>query len=83
MRDELVQKLLRVVSLGDPDLTLAATKVFIAMDALNAKKREAEQRRLEAEHARKLQLIELAVRLGVVDSNSGSTGITHNAAAAG
>ena len=77
IRSEVVDKLQFISKHGSPELAIAASRVLLAADALNAKKREAEQRRLEAEHARKLQLIELAVRLGIVDVDGGSTGTPH------
>jgi hypothetical protein len=72
LRETVISQLHDLAASGDPDLAIAASKVIIAADALNIRKREAEQKRLEAEHARKLQLIELAVRVGII-GNDGET----------
>ena len=74
LRSEIVETLTEIVRSGVPDFQLAASKVLLAADALNAKKREIERKRLEAEHARKLQLIEAAVKLGIVGNAGGSAG---------
>ena len=58
----------------DPKIALLATKVLISADSADDKKALAEQRRQEAEHARKLQLIELAVKLGIAQPDSVTIG---------
>jgi|688.fasta_scaffold400794_1 uncharacterized membrane protein len=56
----------------DPKIALLATKVLIIADSSDDKKALAEQKRQEAEHARKLQLLELAIKHGLVaDVGSG------------
>jgi hypothetical protein len=73
-----------LLSSGIPDLAIAASKVLLAADALNEKKRIAEQKRLDAEHTRKLQLIELAVKLGIAGNDNGTArGLDHVASGIG
>jgi hypothetical protein len=74
MRQKVFDQLELVLTNGDPELRVAASKVILAADLANLRKREAERKRNEAEHARKLQLIELAHKLGLVKSDSGATG---------
>lgn len=74
LRGSLIQQMQDILTAGDPELCIAAAKVLLAADALNAKKREVEQRKLDAEHARKLQLIELAVKLGIARPDPESVG---------
>lgn len=50
---------------GDPEIEDHAGKLLLAIDKFNHAVLEAEQKRLDAEHTRKLQLIELAVKLGI------------------
>ena len=55
---------------GDPEIEEHAGKLLLAIDKFNHSVFESEQKRIDAEHTRKLQLIELAVKLGLV-SNAG------------
>jgi len=72
LRQSIIDQCQEIAASGDPELALAAMKVVLAADALNTRKREAEQKRQEAEHARKLQLLELAIKHGLVaDVGSG------------
>lgn len=80
LRSQLITDLGMIASDGAPEMRIAAAKVILAADALNAKKREAEQKQLNAEHARKLQLIELAVKLGIARPDSDGTGIADSRA---
>lgn len=75
LRESVISEMRNILTGGDPELSIAAAKVVLAADAINAKKREAEQRRLDAENARKLQLIELAVKLGITRPDGVATGI--------
>ena len=83
IRESVIEKLLVILETGVPDFQIAASKVLLAADALNEKKRQAEQRKLEAEHARKLQLIELAVKLGIARNDSGADRSTNSGASTG
>lgn len=56
---------------ADPRVRKAAREYLLAVDLANSKKQAIEQRRIEAEHARKLQLIELAVKLGIARNDAG------------
>ena len=75
LRESVISEMRNILTSGIPDLSIAAAKVVLAADAINAKKREAEQRRLDAENARKLQLIELAVKLGITRPDGVAAGI--------
>lgn len=73
-RERVIAKTIARATCGDPDIEEAATRTLIAVDALELKRAEIERKRLEAEHARKLQLIEAAVKLGLVVDAGGSSG---------
>lgn len=60
---------------GDPEIEDHAGKLLLAIDKFNHSIIEAEQKRLKAEHDRKLQLIELAVRIGAIQPVGGAVGI--------
>ena len=64
-REEVIQRTIERATCGDYEIEEAATRTLIMADALVIKRQQAEQRKLESEHARKLQLIELAVKLGI------------------
>jgi hypothetical protein len=65
-RTEVIAKTIERATCGIPDVEEAATRTLIAMDAVQLKKESFEQKKREMEHARKLQLIEAAVKLGLV-----------------
>jgi hypothetical protein len=73
-RREIVQKAMDRATCGDPDVEDKAGKLLLAIDKFNHAVYESEQKRLDAEHARKLQLIELAVKLGIVVNAGAATG---------
>ena len=73
-RREIVRRALDRATCGDPDIEDKAGKLLLAIDKFNHSVHQAEQKRLEAEHARKLQLIELAVKLGIVVNASDAVG---------
>ena len=74
LKASVISQLKGFVSGGDPKLSVEASKVLLAADALNLKKEQQEQKRIEAEHARKLQLIEVAARIGLNGADAGGTG---------
>jgi hypothetical protein len=78
MREDLLRQLREIAANGDPDEKIAAIKVVLAADTLNAKKEAQQQKQIEAEHARKLQLIELAHKLGIVHPVSGPIGVANS-----
>lgn len=53
---------------ANPRVRDAARKYLLAVDLANQRKQEAEQKRIEAEHAKKVQLIEYAIKLGLVNN---------------
>ena len=69
MKKKLVAKTFERATSGVPEFEEAATKTLIAMDKRNQDLRAEELKRIEAEHARKLQLIELAVKLGLAGND--------------
>ena len=77
-RQRVIEKTIARATCGDPDIEEAATRTLIAADALTLKREAFEQRRIEAEHARKLQLIEAAVKLGLVGDVGSGPGTIHS-----
>jgi len=75
VRRKVVERAAMRAECGDPEIEDHAGKLLLAIDKFNHSVSEAEQKRLEAEHARKLQLIELAVRIGAVQPFGGTVGI--------
>jgi hypothetical protein len=69
MKAKLAKKTFERATCGIPEFEEAATKTIIAMDKRNQDLRAEELKRIEAEHARKLQLIELAVKLGLAGND--------------
>lgn len=74
MKAKLVQQTYARALSGIPEFEEAATKTIIAMDKRNQELRNEEQKRIESEHARKLQLIELAVKLGIAGNDQHGVG---------
>ena len=74
MKQRVVDQAANLVGDSDPKIALLAMKVLISADSADDKKALAEQRRQEAEHARKLQLIELAVKLGIAQPDGVTIG---------
>lgn len=66
IRKELVEKTLVRARCEDPKVAAKATDTFLTMDKRNQELRREEERRLAAEHARKLELIKIAVSCGLV-----------------
>ncbi len=67
IRQQVVDRLVYLQEFAEKEsVQIAAANALQAADALNIKKRAAEQRRLEAEHTRKVQLLDAAVKLGLV-----------------
>lgn len=74
-KESIVEKLMTIVEHGDPDLQIAASRTLMMADALNQKRHELQEKKLALEQKRKLELIELAHKLGIVGHDSGSTGV--------
>lgn len=62
---------------GDPDIEDKASKIILAADLVNIKRQQVEQKQIEAEHARKIRLIEAAVQLGLVVDGRQPVGVIH------
>ena len=75
-RKQIMQRAMKRASCGDPDIEDKAAKIFLAADAVNLKRQQLEQKKLEAEHARKIKLIEAAIRLGIVSDGRAAIGGT-------
>jgi hypothetical protein len=73
-RKEAIDSALEDLRSEKPKVKDAARKYLLAVDLANMKKLESERKRIEAEHARKLQLIETAVKLGLVANVGIGTG---------
>jgi hypothetical protein len=82
-RQKTVDSAFRDLDDADPRVVDAARKYLLAVDNANDKKKELEQRRLDSEHARKLQLIELAVKLGIARPDTKPTGISDRGSSEG
>ena len=72
-REALVKRLMRIIA--DPNSSArevtSASKALIAADLVNV----ADDKNLEQEQKRKLELIELAHKLGIVGHDGGSIGV--------
>lgn len=66
-----VQKATERATCGDPEIEDKAGKLLLAVAKFNHQVHVAEQKRIAEEHARKLQLIELAVKLGIARNDGG------------
>jgi hypothetical protein len=79
--ESIVAKASLWASCGDPDIEDKAGRLLLAIAKFTQAKIEAEETRLEREHKRKLELIELAHKLGIVGNDSGSTGVVDSQSA--
>lgn len=70
IKSEVVAALRDIVSSGVPDFVIPASRVLMAGDMLNQRRQAAEEKKLQQEQQRKLELIELAVKLGLVRDDS-------------
>ena len=76
-RKTIIERAMDRATCGDPDIEDKASKIILAADMVNLKRRQVEQKQIEAEHARKLRLIEAAVRLGLVIDGHPAIGVVH------
>lgn len=83
MKQKILEKTYARATCGIPEIEEHATKSIVAMDKRNQELRTEEQRRIEAEHARKLQLLELAVKIGIVGDDGGAVGTTAGVSSSG
>jgi hypothetical protein len=83
MKQKILEKTYARATCGIPDIEEHATKSIVAMDKRNQELRTEEQRRIEAEHARKLQLLELAVKIGIVGDDGRAVGNSASVSSAG
>ena len=74
-KESIVEKLMTIVEHGDPELQIAASRTLMMADALNQKRQALQEKKLALEQKRKLELIELAHRLGIVGNDGGSIGV--------
>jgi len=65
-RKEIIERAMDRATCGDPELEDRAAKILLAADMVNLKRQQLEQKKLDAEHARRIQLMEAAVKLGLV-----------------
>ena len=73
-RATIIERAMDRATCGIPDIEDRAAKILLAADLVNLKRRQLEQKTIEAEHARKLQLLEAAIRLGIVGDGHRATG---------
>lgn len=66
IKAKVVSALVDIVDSGVPDFVVPASRVLMAGDMLNQRRRAAEEKKLQQEQQRKLELIELAIKLGLV-----------------
>ena len=74
-KESIVEKLMTIVEHGDPQLQIAASRALMMADALNQKRQAMQEKKLEQEQKRKLELIELAHKLGIIGDDGGSIGV--------
>lgn len=75
IKAEVVEALRDIISSGVPDLVIPASRALMAGDALNQRRTALEEKKLAAEQQRKLELIELAVKLGLVRDDRDTIGV--------
>lgn len=74
-KESIVDQLLFLIANGKPEIKIAASRTLMMGDALNQKRRALAEKKLALEHKRKLELIELAHKLGIVGNDSGPIGV--------
>jgi len=75
VKNEVVTALRGIVNSGIPDLVIPASRALMAADGLTQRERLAKEKQIDREHKRKLELIELAVKLGIVRDDNGTVGV--------
>lgn len=76
IRKKVIARLLYLQEFAEKEaVQVAAAKALQAADQINIAKRAEEQRRLEAEHTRKLQLLDAAFKLGLIESFEPGIGV--------
>jgi len=71
----IIAKLMLIMESDIPDLQIPASRALMMADALNQKRQALQEKKLALEQKRKLELIELAHKLGIVGHDSGSIGV--------
>jgi hypothetical protein len=74
-KKSIVSKLMDIMDSDIPDLQIPASRALMMADALNQKRQAAQEKKLEQEQKRKLELIELAHKLGIIGDDGGSIGV--------
>ena len=74
-KKSIVSKLMDIIESDIPELQIPASRALMMADALNQKRQSMQEKKLEQEQKRKLELIELAHKLGIVGNDCGSTGV--------
>ena len=74
-KKSIVSKLMDIMESGIPDLQIPASRALMMADALNQKRQAMQEKKLEQEQKRKLELIELAHKLGIIGDDGGSIGV--------
>lgn len=72
---EIISQLMKLAKdTTEPELQIAACRTLMMADALNQKRHALREKKLALEHKRKLELIELAHKLGIVGDVGGTVG---------
>jgi hypothetical protein len=74
-KQSIIKKLMLIMESGIPDFQIPASRALMMADALNQKRQAMQEKKLELEQKRKLELIELAHKLGIVGNDGGSIGV--------
>jgi len=74
-KKSIVSKLMDIMESGIPDFQIPASRALMAADALNQQRQAMQEKKHEQEQKRKLELIALAHKLGIVGHDGGSVGV--------
>jgi len=74
IKAEVVAALRDIVGSGVPNLVIPASRALMAADGLTQRERQAQEKKLDRDHERKRELIELAVKLGIIANEPGAIG---------
>lgn len=74
IKAQVVSALVAIIDSGVPELVIPASRVLMAGDMLNQRRHAAEEKKLQQEQQRKLELIELAIKLGLVSDDRHAIG---------
>jgi hypothetical protein len=82
-RKEIIESAMVRATCGDPDIEDRAAKIILAADMVNLKRQQLEQKKFDAEQSRRIQLMEAAVKLGLVIDGAERAGVIGSQPSAG